>query len=887
MPKNSNSVLRIIYKILFILSIIISCSNIQAQNMSDLSTLKVDNLSDEQIKQLVHKAQSSGMDQQQLEAAASARGMSDTELQKLRDRISKLNLDQNIDNQQTQTDANRTRTVKGKPEEPKDAKTIKNKGQTTEKDKLTKKKTIDKTKEKTKVDAKINEQGQPTDQTITDETVETEEESLLNESVFGIISAPTELNALEQKIFGFSLFNNENLTFEPSMSLPTPKNYQLGPDDELIIDVWGASQTTYRLTITPEGNIIIPNVGPIYVNGLTADKASERIISRLSSIYSGLSGRNPNTFAQVSLGNIRSIKVSLVGDVRTPGTYTLPSLATVFNALYVSGGPSVNGSFRNIKVFRDNKLVTTLDVYNFLINGDQKDNIRLQDQDIIMVKPYTIRVEIQGEIKRPALYEVTEKETLNDLITFAAGFTEKAYSNRLKIIRNTPKEHKIVDVPISDFSTFKLENGDLITVDPILGRFENRVEITGAVFRPGQFELTDSLTVKELVLKAEGLRGDAFKSRAIIYRTKDDYTIEAIPVDLGALYKGSSPDIKLQKEDILKIFSIFDLQEDYTVKVDGEVLSPGTYPFVYNSSLEDMIATAGGFKESAALAHIEIARRVKNSYADTTSSQIAKIYSFTVSKDLTLTDSASSFMLQPFDIIFIRRSPGYEEQTLVSIIGEVNFPGSYSLSNKNERISDIIKRSGGLTNDAYIKGAKLIRTLAVDERSRKQMLKMLEYQSDDSVIVESADNSAQTIGINLEEILKKPHSKADILLEQGDVLRIPKELQTVRLTGALLYPITARYDQKYGFRKYVALGGGFSENANPKKAFVVYANGTVDRTRHFLFFTKYPKVEPGSEIIIPQKPERKDKMSKQEVLAVSTAMSSLALIIVSIINASK
>lgn len=799
----------------------------------DLSTIKVDQLTDDQIKQMVKKAETSGMTQDQLAAAAIAKGMPTMEVQKLKDRIAKLNLNKNLQKSTGEKISDRTRQLNLPEQE--------------------------------------TQTGLPLDQI--DPITE----------MFGIIAKEkTGINELEKKIFGFTLFNTKALTFEPSLNIPTPINYQIGPGDEVLIDVWGASQQSYKLTVSPDGFILIDNVGPININGLTIDKASQKITGRLSSIYAGLLGSNPNTFAQVSLGNLRSIKVTLVGEVKSPGSYTLPSLATVFNALYASGGPSVNGSFRTISVYRENKLVSTLDVYDFLVKGDQKANIRLQDQDIIMIKPFKTRVEINGEVKIPAYFEMQDNETLSDLIKFAGGFTDKAYSYRLKIVRNTEREHRIIDVPQLEFATTKLNNGDVINVEPILNRFENRVEIQGAVFRPGQYELDSSQTLTQLLNKAEGLRGDAFMTRAIIYRMQDDFTIEAIPVDLNALMKGNF-DVTLKKEDMVKIFSIFDLQEEYTIQIDGEILKPGGYPFIKNMTLEDVIAMSGGFKESASQARIEVARRIKNSDINSASAKIADVYLFDVTKELSLSDSASKFVIEPFDRIFVRRSPGYEIQTIAKIYGEVIYPGAYSIINKDERISDLIKRAGNLTNEAYPKGAKLTRKLNVNEKERRKILRAIESESNDSLKFQVSHETEQSIGINLEEIIKNPHSKYDLILQDGDILEIPKEIQTVRLSGAFLYPITVRYDKGQSLSKYAAMAGGFSEDAQPGKAFVVYANGSVDKTSNFLWFKFYPKVEPGAEIIVPKKVESR-KMTPQEALGLSTAMTSLALIIVTVIS---
>lgn len=802
----------------------------------DLKTVKVDELTDAQIQKLIEKTKTSGMTVEQLEAMALTRGMSQTELDKLKERINKLNLSTTSEFVGNQTAGNRTRKL------------------VTNEDRIT-----------------GTGEGEAT-------TTTTEED------VFSSLTLSKQKfeEGLQKQIFGFDMFNNKNLTFEPSINVPTPIDYQIGPGDELVIDVWGASQQNYRQTVSPDGFIYIDNVGPIAVSGLNMDKASNRIISKLGSIYAGLSGSNPNTFAQVTLGNVRSIKVNIVGEVNLPGTYTLPSFSTAFNALYMAGGPSINGSYREIQIIRGDKVVTSLDAYDFLVKGQQKSNIRLQDQDVVRVSAYKNRIELMGEVKRAGIFETRENETMKDLISFAGGFNEKAYTYRINVTRNNSREHQMIDVTPDNFDKFILQNGDVVNVEQVLNRFENRVEITGAVYRPGFYALNDSLDLQQLLQKAEGLRGDAFLARANVYRVNDDLTIEVIPVDLTAVIKGTV-NLALKREDLVKVSSIFDIQEDFFVQIDGEVKSPGKYPFVQNTTLEDFIVLAGGLLESATPSRIEVARRIKNATAESTSSKIADVFLFSIDKDLRLSDSASKFVLEPFDRVFIRRSPGYEIQTLAMVQGEVNFPGMYAIINKTERISDLVKRAGGLTPEAYIKGAKLIRTVVVDEKERLKLLKTLQKQATDSLQIDFTVDNLQTIGIDLERILENPESSLDLILQEGDILRIPKELQTVRMTGAFLYPITARYDKSYTFRDYVSQAGGFSDDAKPNKAYVMYANGNIKSTKRFLFFKKYPAIEPGAEIIVPRKPER-EGLTAQETISLGTAMSSFALILVTIIS---
>jgi protein involved in polysaccharide export with SLBB domain len=795
---------------------------------TNYSAIQVDNLSDDQVKQIVAKAQASGFSQDQIESMAIAKGMKPAEVQKLKDRIAKLGL--NNGNTLTNSPTDRARTYNG------------------------------------------------------------------NNDIFSDVLNKETTNpekGLESKIFGFNIFRSQALTFAPSLNMPTPQNYQVGPGDQLMIDIWGASQANYKLEVSPEGSIYIENVGPVIVNGLTIENASKKIISRLSSIYSGLIGSNPNTFAQVSLGNLRSIKVSILGEVKTPGTYTLPSLATVFNALYVCGGPNTNGSLRKIEVYRESKLVSTLDAYDFILKGDQKNNIRLQDQDVVIVKPYLSRVEIKGEVKTQAIFEMKENEHLSDLISYSGGFTNKAYTFRLKVTRNTDRERKIEDIDKKDFTAFSLRSGDIIEVDSILNRFQNRVEIMGAVYRPGQFELDSTMTIKQLIEKAEGLRGDAFMSRALVYRTNKDLTISSFAISLSDLMNDKIADIKLQREDLVRVFSISELQEEYNLTIDGEVSKPGKFPYAKNMTLEDLIALAGGLKESASLSKIEIARRIKNADPLSKSQNVAEVYLFDISKDLSISDSASLFHLEPYDEIFVRRSPGYEIQILAEITGEVLYPGKYSIQNKDERISDLVNRSGGLTNDAYPKGACLYRKIPIDVKQRDQLIRSLRANSKTNLQVEEISKDTvsmldttqkyieQRIGIDLVKILNKPHSNYDLILQEGDVLKIPKELQTVKLTGALLYPITVRFDKSNGFNNYISMAGGFADQAKPSKTFVIYANGAVKRTKRFLWIKFYPKIEPGAEIIVPQKPERKG--SSQEAISIAASVVGMASMISSTI----
>ncbi|WMJ73278.1 SLBB domain-containing protein [Cytophagaceae bacterium ABcell3] len=786
----------VVFQLLFIADHSYGQQNLSAR---DLQNINVDELSDDQIRNFIKQAEKSGYSEQELEMAARAKGMKADQIAKLRERVNQLSMQQDsamaeADNKEVIEDADDDHDVSL---------------------------------------AKIKEQTLKAAQ----------EDSVLRDS---------------NRVYGFNLFNTKNLTFEPSINIPTPKNYQLGAGDELVIDIWGASQQNYRQTISREGTINIVGIGPVYVNGLNVDQASNRIINRLSSIYSGLKtsgGRAANTYAQVSLGRVRSIKVSLVGEVETPGTYTLSSLSTVFNALYVSGGPSENGSFRNIEVWRENKKIAVLDVYDFLVQGDQQNNIRLQDQDIIRIRPYDQRVRIEGEVKREGFFEMKKGETVEDLLEFAGGFSDRAYTNRVKIKRNTGKERRMLDILMADARNLILDNGDVVYVDPILDRFENRVEIVGAVFREGDFELSEGMTVKGLIDKADGLRGDAYLHRAAIYRTRDDFTIEVLPIDLTKIMNGESEDIELVREDLIRVSSIYELRDKFSVSISGDVHKEGDFPYMENLTLKDFILQAGGFKESASIERIEVARRVRNADPTSAKSKIAEVYHFDVDENLSLSDKDSEFVLSPFDHVYVRRAPGYEVQHNVEIEGEVLYPGRYAIQDKDERISDLLARSGGLTASAYPRGARLERKLA----------------------------NTGTVDIDLHKIMEKPKGDEDLILMEGDVLKIPLKLQTVKVKGEVLFPRSVRYEENRSFKNYVSQVGGFNKQALRRKTYVVYANGEVARTRNYLLFKDYPKVERGAEIIVPEKPERR-KMTTQEALGLGTGFASLGMVIVTLIN---
>lgn len=683
------------------------------------------------------------------------------------------------------------------------------------------------------------------------------------------------------QVFGYSLFTNKELTFDPGVNIATPKNYQLGPGDILNIDVWGASQQSYQEIVSPGGKIIISKVGPIFVSGLTIDQATVKIRKYLSKIYAGLD--KGNTFMELSLGGIRSIRVNIVGEVTLPGTYDLSSLSSVFNALYAAGGPAEDGSLRDVKIIRNNNTVATLDFYQFLTKGILSGNMRLQDQDIVFVSPYKDRVEIKGQVKRNMYFDMKPGETLKDLIYYAGGFTGKAYTQRIKIIRKTPQEKKILVVNSDEEDTLKLKNGDVVQVDSILNRFTNRVQITGAVMRPGAFSLDSSSTLRKLIQNADGLREDAYENRISVYRLKKDLVREAVPVDLKKLLS-SNLTFPMQKNDSVHIPSVFDIREKSFVEIRGQVARPGVYPYTDNIRLEDLIIQSGGILESASMARINIARRVKDTTASENNNQLSQTFQFSIERNGKLPDSVKNFKLSPFDQVFVRKSPSYTPQQLVSIEGEVNYPGKYSIQDRNERISDIIRQAGNLTSQAYLQGASLIRkrtSLLLHQKALESVYASSNPEKNKILASNERDN---VIGIDLEEILKHPGSAADLILQPGDSIQILKRSQTVTVSGAVYHPNVIPYVKGMSLQEYISSAGGFTRDASKRNVYVVYANGSVRKTSKFLFFKGYPPIGPGAEIIVPTKTRTGGRLGATSTIGLSSALASLALVLITIVK---
>ena len=687
-------------------------------------------------------------------------------------------------------------------------------------------------------------------------------------------------------IFGHSLFSNRNLSFEPSANLATPVNYRLGPGDEVIIDIWGASENTIRQTISPEGTILVRGLGPVHLSGMTVKEANSFLQREFSKIYSGISGTEPNSEIKLTLGDIRTIQINIMGEVSVPGTYTLSAFSTVFHALYRAGGVNRIGSLRSIKVVRDGKTFADLDVYDFIMKGKMKDDIRLQEGDVIIVDPYQSLVEIVGKVKRPMFYEMKPTETVATILNYAGGFTGDAYKKAIRLVRKSGREHQVFNVDEMDYSVFRLDDGDMITIDAVLDRFENRVEVRGAVYRAGLYQLDGTVnTVKQLIKKAEGLRGDAFLNRVIIDREHEDLSHEIIAIDLGGLLNGTIADSPLQKNDILYIPSITDLKEEETVAIYGEVANPGTFLFSKNMTIEDLLVQAGGLLEEAATTRVEVTRRIKDPKSTSFSSVLGKTFTFDIKDGFIVGGNAENFYLEPFDAVYIRRSPAYRRQQNVVVAGEVLFSGSYSLLKKNERLSDLVSKAGGVTPDAYVKGARLIRKLSDEERRRQNdAIRMAQNgEGKDSISIQKLNLSeTYTVGIDLEKALANPKSDFDLVLREGDVLYIPEYVNTVKISGSVMYPNTVVYQKGKNLKFYINQAGGYGNMAKKKKVYVVYMNGTVSRLKA----RNASAIEPGCEIIVPSKAEKKH-MAMAEILGISSTTATIAAMVATMANAFK
>ena len=855
-----NSILKITYFFAFLCLWVVTPRALYAQSTADITAIRVDQLSDDQIEELVKRAQDAGLSSTDFLMMAQMRGMPSGEVEKLRNRIEGL-----------ATGSSKSRSTN-----------------------------VSKRAAREQID--IND--------ITRGLMETQE--LMDEE------------KADSLLFGSALFfqKNRKLSFEPSLNQATPKNYILGPGDLIYVDIYGQSEKYYEATVNPEGSILLDNIGLISVSGKTIEAAEGIIKNRVAAFYSGLSGANPKTFLQVTLGNVKTIKVHILNEVRLPGTFTLSAFSTVFNALYAAGGPSDNGTLRAIQLIRNNKKIAEIDVYDLLINGTANLDVQLQDQDVILVNPYLARVKVMGEVKRPLVFEVTPEDNLEDILRFAGGFTDLAFKDRISISRITGNQRSISDVYSNQLGLFNLKGGDEVTVGRIIDRYTNRIQIKGAVFRPGIFSLTEGLTLTQLIKNADGLKGDAYTQRASILRTKGDLSSEVLEVNLQAVLEGRQEDVVLQREDVIRISSIYDIQNERYIQILGEVKRPGTYPYAAGMTPEELILIAGGLQESANIKDIEIARRLEDSDSGT----LSDIITTSINQDLSFNPNAIS--LAPFDQVIVRKRANFTMQRLVSVEGQVNSPGIFAIQTSVDRISDLIKRAGGVNQFAYTKGATLIRKTEFfntesEQVRRQKNLEALRVllkenptnpEAQEELLIrlfrdlptekvaktdstannakrESLDQIAaetpgvavkiketEAVAINLEKILANPGSEEDLVLEEGDILNVPKLLQTVRMRGDVVYPTTLRHEQGRSLRFYINGAGGFDRRANRKQTYVVYANGAVKRTKGFFGVRSYPIVEPGAEVIIPSKGP-KIPIRLGELVGVTTGLATLALVL--------
>ena len=831
-----------------------------SQITTDLTQLRIDDLSDDQIKELVNRASEAGLSTAEFLQMAQARGMQATEIVKLRNRIEGLEMNES-------SIAKGSKSSKRSPRQQTDFNTI----------------------------------------------------------TQGFYQPQSELEDFKSgsEIFGTSLFyqKDRKLSFEPSLNQATPKSYILGPGDVVYVDIYGQSEQYYEASVNPDGFILLDNIGPISVSGKSIDEATGIIKNRVSRYYPGISGSNPSTFIQVTLGNVRTIKVHILGEVRLPGTFTLSAFSTVFNALYAAGGPNENGSMRAIRLIRNNKLIAEIDVYQLLIKGTAQLDKQLQDQDVIQVQPFQSRVKIKGEVKRQMTFEVVEEDTFGDLIEFAGGFTDEAFKDRVTVSRITGNQRSVSDVYQNQYNLFTLKGGDEITVGRILERYSNRVQIKGAVYREGVFSLTEGLTLSQLIRNAEGLRGDAYIAQASILRNKEDLSTEMIQVNLKAVLDGSAPDVLLKREDVVRIASIYDIQNERYVQVLGEVKKPGAYPYSESMKVEELLIMAGGLQESANTKDVEIARRLEDSDMGT----LSDIIPVQINADLSFNENSKELL--PFDQVMVRKRANFTMQRLVSVDGQVNSPGIFAIQSSGEKISDLINRAGGLNQFAYPKGATLIRRTEFFDTESEQIRRQRNLeevrqnlasnpnkseaqeellnrlfndlvpsaQRSDTVLAqtkkESLDGLAagtpgfdvkikqtEAVAINLEAIMNTPGSEQDLILEEGDIISVPKLLQTVRMRGSVVYPTTIRYESGKTLKHYINGAGGFERRANRKQTYVIYANGAVNRTRTFLMLRTYPIMEPGSEVIVPTKGP-KIPIRLGELVGVTTGLATLVLVI--------
>lgn len=844
--------------LLFICSILvispeISSAQVNGIGLGNIQNIDINSLSDEQLRNFYRQFQNSGYTVQEVANIASARGMPAAQVQQL---VSRLNqLQSSEDGGDDGTDGSGTRQSTGTQLQYSDLPPVEQ-------------------------ELLISELRRLVEERNEEEVMR--ELDLIIEEGF--------------PIFGQNIFAGSSMSFEPSVAIPTPVDYVFGAGDVVEIQVWGAAEAEYSLEINPSGNIIVPALGPIQISGLEYRDAKTKILRNLKQIYAGLNLQDPsqgNTYADVSLGDVRSINVSMIGEVRQPGSYTVSSLSTVFNLLYAAGGPNRSGSWREIQIIRGDSIVHTFDLYDLIVYGDQQGNIRLRDQDVVKVPPYINRVELTGEVKRAGLFEMKEGETLANLIDFSGGFSADAYKDRIVIRRKTNIQRSVSDVNWPGGGDFVLRNGDEIEIGTIVDRYENRVTIEGAVYKPGDYELTENLTLLDLIEKAEGVTEDAYLERGIIYRNMDNLMLESIPFSVRDIINGNSSDIQLKRNDLIKISSRFDLRETHTVAVRGAVNNPHRFEFLEGMTLQDAILIADGLRDEAAAYRVEVARRVVDADTRVKTNQIADIYEFEIDENFTFQEGDSEFVLEPYDMVFVRTKPNYQEQLTVKIEGEVQYPGEYVLERRDAKLTDLIRQAGGLSDFAYPEGASMDRILEITTRQvevdegaedRSQTLSDLNLENVNLDRFRTVNDTTYTpVGIRLDEALDDPAGINNIRLQEGDVIRIPRNLNTVRVEGGVLSPVTMRYVPGRGLQGYIDNAGGTTDRGQRHRAYIVYANGEVDRVRRFLYIRSNPDVKAGSTIIVPEEPAGR-QLSPQERISIASSVASTALLFVTLLD---
>lgn len=697
-----------------------------------------------------------------------------------------------------------------------------------------------------------------------------------------------ELDKNKKRVFGRDIFNNKELSFEPNMNIATPQNYRLGPGDAVFIDIYGASQKTIESTVSPEGTVTIEGFGPVYISGMTVQQANAQLRTQLGARYS-------SSKIKLSVGQTRTMLVNVMGEVKAPGTYTLSAFATVFHALYMAGGTNDLGTLRNIKVYRNNRLVSTVDIYDYILNGKLTGNVRLADNDVIVVGPYDCLVTVSGKVKRPMIYEMRRDESVGTLLKYAGGFTGDAYKASVRLIRKTGKEFSVHNINEFDMASFHLADADSLSVDSIIQRYSNMVEVKGAVFRPGMYEVGNEInSVRTLIEYADGLKEEAFTARAVMHRMKADRTLEVLPVDIEGIMNGTVADIPLKKDDVLFIPTKQELMEEQTITIHGEVHYPGIYKYADNETLEDFVLQAGGLKQTASTVKVDVARRVINPKALTTDSVIARTFTFAL-KDGFVIDGEQGFKLMPFDEVYVRRSPGFSKQQNVTVDGEVMFSGTYTLAKRDTRLSDIIKSAGGVNDKAYVNGARLERRITPEERTRMEAIMKMQKESLEEEKMELAAKRGTNIdikttmqenkfsigdtyfvGIELDKALANPGGDEDIVLREGDRIIVPQYNGTVKINGEVLYPNTVGYSKGKSTKYYIEQAGGFSSRAKKSQTYIIYMNGTVAKAGH------NAKPRPGCEIVVPSKSI--NKMSLAETMTLGTSVASIATMIATLAN---